>query len=149
MKIYVASSWRNPDQPRFIRNLRADGHEVYDFRHPAPDNGGFHWSAIDPNYEQWGWYGYTLALNHDMADKGFMLDMEALRSADAVVLVLPCGPSAHLELGYAIGTGKSTAIWLNGEVKPELMYKMADLITWNEFEIYHEMKHLAAERSTT
>jgi hypothetical protein len=43
------------------------------------------------------------------------------------VIVLPCGKSAHLEAGYAIGAGKPTVIMLeNGD--PELMYKMTPYI---------------------
>ena len=32
MRIYVASSWRNPTQPVMVTTLRDAGHEVYDFR---------------------------------------------------------------------------------------------------------------------
>ena len=45
--------------------------------------------------------------------------------ADAFVLLMPCGRSAHLEAGWAIGAGKPTAILLSAG-EPELMYKMAD-----------------------
>ena len=31
-RIYLASSWRNPAQPAFVKHLREAGHEVYDFR---------------------------------------------------------------------------------------------------------------------
>lgn len=53
--------------------------------------------------------------------------MGALLECDACVLVMPCGRSAHLELGWAAGAGKDTAILLfDGE--PELMYQMVDLL---------------------
>lgn len=42
-RIYVASSWRNPIQPEVVRHLREAGHEVYDFRNPAPGQEGFSW----------------------------------------------------------------------------------------------------------
>jgi hypothetical protein len=41
MKLYVASSWRNARQPEVVARLREAGHEVYDFRNPAPGNTGF------------------------------------------------------------------------------------------------------------
>jgi hypothetical protein len=42
MRIYVASSWRNEaKQQATVLALREAGHEVYDFRHPAPGNEGF------------------------------------------------------------------------------------------------------------
>jgi len=52
------------------------------------------------------------------------------------VLVLPCGRSAHLELGWAAGQGKRTAILLDGpQVTPELMYKMVDHISTDAFDL--------------
>jgi len=37
--------------------------------------------------------------------------------------VLPCGRSAHLELGYAAGQGKQSFVLLNPDrFEPELMY---------------------------
>ena len=41
-RIYVASSWRNPYQPEVVAALRKAGHEVYDFRNPKDNPGGFH-----------------------------------------------------------------------------------------------------------
>jgi hypothetical protein len=54
--------------------------------------------------------------------------MSALDWCDTCVLVLPCGRSAHLELGYAIGQAKTTAILHHPEqhMEPELMSKMVD-----------------------
>ena len=49
-KIYVASSWRNDNQPEVVEKLKDAGHEVYDFRHPSVDNNGFGWSEIDPDW---------------------------------------------------------------------------------------------------
>ena len=42
MKIYLASSWKNTDQPDLVEALRNAGHDVYDFRNPTPDDAGFH-----------------------------------------------------------------------------------------------------------
>jgi nucleoside 2-deoxyribosyltransferase len=136
MKIYVASSWRNDRQPKVVEILRMQGHEVYDFKNPAPGNHGFHWSEIDPNWQQWTPAQFQEALGHHVATAGFKLDMDALEACDACVLVMPSGRSAHLEAGYAIGAGKPTAILL-AEGEPELMYKMArvflnvwDIVDW-------------------
>lgn len=125
MKIYVATSWRNEAQPGVVRLLRGEGYEVYDFRNPAPGNKGFHWSDIDPDWKNWNPCKFANALSHEVAVKGFDYDMRALQEADVVVLVMPCGRSAHLELGYAIGAGKPSAILLS-DGEPELMYKMVE-----------------------
>lgn len=124
MKIYLASSWRNAHQPYILAALRAAGHEVYDFRNPSPGNDGFRWSEIDPNWQNWTPEQYHAALNHPIAERGFGYDMTALRDCDACVLVLPCGRSAHLELGYAVGAGKKTYVLQLEPQEPELMVKM-------------------------
>lgn len=127
MKIYVASSWRNPVQPEIVELLRDEGLEVYDFRHPHPGDDGFHWTEIDGGWKSWDAERFREALRHPVSDRGFNNDFEAMKSADACVLVMPCGRSAHLEAGYFVGAGKPLIILLaNGE--PELMYKMADHI---------------------
>lgn len=124
MKVYVASSWRNTRQPEVVRALRDVGHEVYDFKQPVPGDNGFHWTEIDGGWKEWTPERFKTALDHPIAQAGYEKDMGALESCDVCVLVMPCGRSAHLEAGYAIGAGKPTFILLaNGE--PELMYKMA------------------------
>ena len=65
-------------------------------------------------------------LDHPRSREGFAADFAAMQRADTFVMVLPCGKSAHLELGWAIGAGKRTAILLEDPVEPELMYLMAD-----------------------
>jgi len=128
MRIYVASSWRNPYQPEVVELLRKDGHEVYDFRNPAPGNTGFAWSNIDPEWLSASGERFARMLEHPVAEAGFALDMNALRWCEACIMVQPCGVSAALELGWAAGAGKRTAVYLvKGE--PELMFKVADLIT--------------------
>lgn len=136
MNIYVASSWRNPSQPEVVTRLRNAGHEVYDFRNPAPDNTGFSWRDVDPDWQKWTPAEFCEGLNHPVAARGFGYDMDALDAADAVVLVMPCGRSAHLELGYAAGAGKRTAILLS-EGEPELMYLMVDRLFHSLNDLVH------------
>ena len=131
MRIYLASSWRNPHQPSVLAVLRAAGHDVYDFRNPAPDNDGFRWSEIDPAWQEWTPEQYRSALAHPIAERGFKFDMDALRACDACVLVLPCGRSAHLELGWAVGAGKLTFILQLEPQEPELMAKMCTGVVTN------------------
>lgn len=124
----MASSWRNAVQPSVVEALRAAGHKVYDFRHPHEGNDGFSWRSIDGGWQSWSPDAYVRALEHPVAREGFRLDMEALETADATVLVLPCGRSAHLELGYARGLGQRTAVLLAEPFEPELMYRMVDRV---------------------
>lgn len=119
MKIYVASSWRNVYQPSVIKELREDKHEVYDFRQD-----GFHWSFIDKQWKSWNYDQFIKALDTEQANKGFDRDFNAMRNADACVLVLPCGRSAHLEAGYFVGANKPLLIYCPLFDMPDLMYKM-------------------------
>ena len=125
MKIYLASSWRNDLQPGVLADLRAAGHEAYDFHNPAPGNTGFHWSAIDPAWQSWDAETYREALEHPIAKDGFEHDWNAMLASDACVLLLPCGRSAHIEAGYFVGADKLLFILLAGQNEPELMYRMA------------------------
>lgn len=122
MRIYLASSWRNEHQPRVLTELRAIGHEVYDFRNPQVQGppgmpaDGFSWKQTDPT---WGSRlspdivdRYKRMLAHPRASEGFAADYDAMRWADAFVLLLPCGRSAHLEAGWALGRGKPTIVLL-------------------------------------
>ncbi len=127
-RIYVASSWRNLSQPMVVELLRRAGHQVYDFRNP-PASTGFSWSEIDPEWQSWTAEQYIRALSNRRAVEGFRSDFEAMQWADACVLVLPSGRSAHLELGWCAGAGKRTAILTGDGEEPELMAKMADLVT--------------------
>lgn len=125
-RIYVASSWRNPRQGAVVEALMKDGHLVYDFKNPKPGDTGFSWSEIDPDWLQWTAKQYVAALDHPLAKRGFASDFAAMKWADTFVLVLPCGRSAHLELGWAVGAGKHTLILTQDGQEPELMAKMCD-----------------------
>jgi len=128
MNIYIASSWRNDRQPEVVDVLRGEGHEVYDFRHPAPGDDGFHWSEIDREWQRWTAEQYRAGLGHPLAQRGFACDMRAMEGCDAVVAVQPFGRSASLELGWACGAGKLTVLLLAEGQEPELMVKMCDYI---------------------
>lgn len=140
LRVYVASSWRNPRQPEVVQTLRFAGFDVYDFREPTPGNHGFSWHEIDPTIPR-GPADLTLPaaqivsmLVHPAAEDGFALDMGALRWCDACVLVLPCGRSAHLEAGWAAGAGKFT-VGLLAEGEPDLMWKMLDRLCASESDV--------------
>lgn len=126
MKIYVASSWRNDYQPEVVMELREAGHEVYDFKNPKEGDHGFHWKDVLLERNEQGLClpaDLQRALAHPRAVEGFGLDFGAMKWADACVLVLPCGRSAHLEAGWMAGAGKPTIVLAPpGPIEPELMY---------------------------
>lgn len=135
LRIYVASSWRNEYQPKVVKILRALGHWVYDFRNPPNGSGGFAWSDIDPQWEQWDGNKYREALDHPIAEKGFYSDLNGMQWADYCVMVLPCGRSANTEAGVMKGWGKNVIVYQPEKCEPELMYKVFDKILISEQEL--------------
>lgn len=135
MSVYIASSWRNPWLDLVNHELRAAGIETYDFR----EHDGFHWQQVFPEWgEDWPDKGampphmLKTGLAHELAERGFGRDRDALDDCSALIAVQPCGNSAHLELGYVAGAGKPTAILLppdGSPMRPDLMWKVAQLIT--------------------
>jgi hypothetical protein len=133
MKIYVASSWRNEHQKRVVRLLRMLGHQVYDFREPESGT-GFSWEqcGLDPKpleeRRRWSAELTRRVLTHPVARAGYASDIGALRSAEAVVYVLPCGKSASWELGYAMGAGKPGFVFQPEDEEPELMFSECTIL---------------------
>lgn len=128
-KIYLASSWRNAAQPGAITALRDAGHDVYDFRNPPGGiPNGFRWTDLDPEWAHWSAEEYRANLRLPLAQRGFNSDFDGMRWADIGILQLPCGRSAHLELGWMAGAGKRTIIWTMDGQEPELMALLASEI---------------------
>jgi hypothetical protein len=145
LKIYVASSWRNELQPRVVSTLRSAGHEVHDYKESASGHGEPTVEQVDDltrmRFEPARFR--ELLTQHPMARSLFEKDMGALRACDACVLVLPCGKSAHLELGWAVGAGKRTLVLLQGECEPDLMYKMVDRLCLSVDEVVQTLAEWA------
>lgn len=144
--IYVASSWKNPIQIGVVAACQSAGLDVYDFRNPVGKDTGFHWSEVLPTWRSDWPVGlgeqtvpveeYLEGVQSFRADEGFSHDFNAMQKCDTCVLVLPCGRSAHLELGWFVGQGKKTAILLEQEfMVPELMYKMVDYLSPSLFDL--------------
>jgi hypothetical protein len=139
MKVYVASSWRNEYQQEVVAALREDGHTVYDFK----DSEGFRWSEVDPDWQNWTPASYLVGLTHSTADRGYNRDMTALKECEVCVMVMPCGMSASLETGWARGAGKLTLIYVPALREPDLMVKMAHLVTTSLDQIRKTIREFA------
>jgi len=127
-KIYLASSWKNESAVKeMAAYLRGKGFEVDDFTDDS--RGRYVFRAADlPGIEK---LDARSLLQHEPARRAYEQDKQMLDWADVVVLMLPAGRSAHLEAGYAKGTGKRLLIFHPvfppGEY--DVMYGFADLIT--------------------
>lgn len=112
----------NPHDDPVVWRHQQGGYAGCDFggKRFAQPKKGSDWEAVDE---------YLRMVNHPIATVGFESDFDAMKRADTFVMVLPCGKSAHLELGWAVGNGRRTAILLEDPVEPELMYRMVDFMT--------------------
>ena len=129
MKIYVASSWRNQHQQQVVALLRQWGHQVYDYTEH-----GFNWGEVDENWESWSPQDYLTGLRSHIAVSAFQRDLDALWWANACVLVMPCGRSAHLEAGFCIGKSKPTLFyWPDGVTEEvDLMHSLSEIALTEE-----------------
>lgn len=120
--IYLIGSLRNPQIPTIAEQLRSAGHDVFD-----------DWYAAGPNADDcWRDYekarGHTLpeALQGHAAQNVFNFDRRHLERADAVVLAMPAGKSAFLELGWSLGRGKKGFILLDADPERyDVMFQFA------------------------
>lgn len=132
MKLYVATSWKNPNYDAVATALRLYGHQVHDWRNPPTGGSGFSWKQIsdmDPDHCSTPELAEVHA--HPIAQQGFASDMLGLFWCEACVLLLPSGNSAHIEAGYAKGCGKPLYILRPTPTKADLMHLMADAIFGN------------------
>lgn len=139
-KIYVASSWKNPYQHQVVELLRSAGHKVYDFRNPPHGKGGFSWTSVSPNWQNWKFNDFAKGLKSKPASMGFKADFDALKWAEVCVLILPCGKSAHTEAGWMSGAGKKVIAYIPDYQEPELMYNLFDFITNDINQIIDDLK---------
>ncbi len=128
MKIYIATSWKMETIARPIADiLRKDGHQVDCFCDPSSGRYVFHWSEFVEKEEDLKNYDAISFLYDARTQRAFVEDKRWLDWAEAVVMIVPCGRSAHLEAGYAKGRGKPLFIWgkfPKGEF--DVMYGFAD-----------------------
>jgi hypothetical protein len=135
--IYLIGSLRNPNIPVIANRLREEGFEVFD-----------DWYASGPEADKY-WREYELgrgrllpeALKGHVANHVYGFDIDHLHQADAVVLVMPAGKSAHMELGYARGRGQAGYVLLEDDPdRYDFMYKMVSGLFFSLDELIKELK---------
>ena len=87
--------YNDPEVWRHVRSGYASCGGGRIFAEPGPKPKGSDWEAADE---------YLRMIAHPRAIEGYNSDFAAMRAADTFVMVLPCGKSAHLELGWAVGS---------------------------------------------
>ncbi len=136
-KVYLVGSLRNPKIPQIAKELRTHSFDVFDDWHcPGPETDEF-WQA----YEKDRGRSYQEALDAPHAWNVFEFDKKHIDRADVVVLVMPAGRSAHLELGYAKGSGKKAYVLFEEEPERwDVMYRFADGVAMSVEELIGKLK---------
>lgn len=120
--IYLIGSMRNPKVPLLANELRKAGFDIFDDWYSPGKNADDEWQA----YEQARGRTFREALEGEHAWDVFKFDRDHLMSADKAVLVAPAGKSAHIELGYMIGSGKPAYVYMEHEPERfDIMYRFA------------------------
>lgn len=121
--IYLIGSLRNPEVPIIGKYLRDHtGEEIFDDWFAAGPIADDSWQQFEESRN----IHYKNALQGYPARHVFDFDYYHLNRADAAVLVLPAGKSAHLEFGYIRGQDKPG--WILFDKVPErwdVMYQFA------------------------
>jgi hypothetical protein len=127
VKIYLIGSLRNAAIPDIANTLRSalPGVDVFASWFAAGPRADDHWQE----YEQGRGLSYIEALADAAAQNVYHFDKKHLDSCDVAVLVYPAGKSAHLELGYCAGKGKTTYILLDQQPERwDVMTNFADAV---------------------
>jgi hypothetical protein len=132
MKVFVSSSWKNAQLVRALANrLRERGHQVFDFTDPESGVEGLGGYIFDyaelAKIAESSEINWLAALNWNATKKAFVRDKAGLDWSDTAVMILPCGRSAHMEAGYAVGQGKR--LFIIGDLPEgefEVLYKLAN-----------------------
>lgn len=131
-KLYIAGSLANTRIPEYTNYFSTERLESFsEWYTPGPD-ADVYWRE----YEQKIGYGFLAALKRPAGQHIFNFDKKHIDLCDGMLLVGPAGKSGHLELGYVIGQGKPSAIFLPEEPeKWDVMYNFAGLVSYDMQEI--------------
>ena len=131
-KIYIGGALANPDVVRLTKMLLDEKYDTFsEWFTPGPDA-----DVLWRDYELALGYDYREALNRPAAQQIFSFDKRHIDASDVFVMLMPCGKSAHLELGYAVGTGKRTIIYMPEQPdRWDVMVTAADAIVYTDDEL--------------
>lgn len=138
--IYIAGSMRNPKIPLIANELEArTDHEAFAAWHAVGPDADTFWR----DYEMTRRPGITMkeAVGGYLAQHTFTFDKFHIDRSDALVMVLPCGRSAHIEAGYSVGQGKPTFALFEGEPdRFDIMYNFFTGLALNTDELVEMLR---------
>ncbi len=117
----IISRFRNKEKCSFLsKELQKRGKTCYNFWEMSadPNNPDAH-----PEEQMKVFESVKDFFNDEYFQKIFKKDIEAIKNAEKVIMLLPAGNSAHMEAGVAYGLGKPL-ILIGEPEKPESLYLM-------------------------
>lgn len=129
MKVYIAGSLANKLIPTITEQVQEWDHDAFsEWFTPGPD-ADVNWRdyelALGNNYRQ--------ALRLPSAQNTYQFDKKHIDLSDIMVVVLPCGKSAHLEAGYFVGKGKPVLMYFPDASDPERWDVMYNFVLDHKF----------------
>lgn len=111
MKIYLSASWKNRLLVRRLaETLRLDGHEVFDFTDPKGRRANEVPPELFPEKFDPSKHIYREFINRKEWRDAVNENREAIKWADLIILLLPCGIDATADWALGIGMGKRSVI---------------------------------------
>ena len=122
---FVSSRWRNRDRVLdLVARMRAMGKTVYCFLESDYNSERL---RQDPEAEMAAFEATPDWRNDEFVRRVFERDMDGLKSAAKLVLLLPAGKSCHIEAGVAWGLGKE-CILIGDQATAESLYLIFDRV---------------------
>jgi len=139
--VYLIGALKNQRIPDIGNLLRGQGYDVMDEWFTPGEMADLNWQE----YSRRRGLSYQEALRGRAAQNIFLFDRSYIDMADVVVLAMPAGKSAMLELGYAKGRGKKTVLFLDGQDpdRYDIMPNFADLICKTESELLWSLREIS------
>ncbi len=136
-RIYLIGSLRDPRVPLLGEKLRKLGFEVFDDWYAAGPEADDKWR----DYEKGRGHTFQEALDGHAAWHVFDYDHHHLDRADVGVLLMPCGKSGHLELGYLLGKGRPGFVLFDETPERyDVMYRFCQKVCFSEEELFEALK---------
>ncbi len=119
MKFFIASPWKNKEQvEQLTAELEKMGHTAYSFMESGSNL--LTGKPIEVEMKE-----FSEALVNWKADDRIARivesEVQAIKDADVVILLLPAGDSSHMEAGIGYGMGKRMVL-IGPVEKPEIIY---------------------------
>ena len=151
-KVYIATSWSNEHYDEVREFVTSAGLDVSDWRQEPfrfSDCKGGAGAELAGDWQDWPYEAWhQRAFEDDHVTWGAEKDWKLLAQSEAVILAMPCGRSAHMEAGVAIGTSRPVLIWYPDKKQswdgPDLIHTWAQTITADR----HVLRKWLADVST-